>query len=345
MGFVGAFDNFAGLYPMKIIIPVAGIGSKLRPHTHTQPKALVPVAGKPILSHIIDNLVGAGFSEFIFIIGYLGDKVEEYVSAKYPDLKSTFVVQEPREGTGHALWLARDKVKRDEDLLIVLGDSIIDFDIESVLKNKHSSFGVKKVDDPRAFGVVETDEAGVILRVTEKPVIPKSNLALAGIYHIKDTGAMFDAIAWTMKNNVRTRDEFNLTDAIQHMIDEGITFTTFQVGSWFDCGSKANLLETNAILLRKIDTGKKSYSFHNTIIIHPTIIAAHCDIRDSIIGPNVSIGEHTIIRSSILSDSIIGAYSQLETAVLHQSVVGSDAYLKGLSQSLNIGDSTEIDFS
>ncbi len=330
---------------MKIIVPVAGVGSKLRPHTHTQPKALVPVAGKPILSHIVDYLVEAGFNEFIFVIGHLGDKIEEYVSGKYPKLKSTFVVQEPREGTGHALWLARDKVRADEDMLIVLGDTLIEFDIASVLKNKHSSFGVKKVDDPRQFGVVEADGAGRIVRVAEKPSIPKSNLAMVGIYHIKDSRTLFDAIEWTMKNNIRTREEFNLTDAIQRMIEQGVVCETFPVGSWFDCGSKANLLETNAIMLKKVDTGKKKYKFKNTVIIHPTIIGEQCDISDSIIGPNVSIGENTTVRSSIISDSIIGAYAELDTAVLHESVIGSDVYLKGLSQSLNIGDSTEIDFS
>jgi glucose-1-phosphate thymidylyltransferase len=331
---------------MKIIIPVAGIGSKLRPHTHTQPKALVPVAGKPILAHIVDYLVGAGFNDFIFIIGYLGDKIEDYINSKYPKLKSSFVVQEPREGTGEAVWLAREKVKPDEELLIVLGDTIIDYDLKSILNQPHSLLGVKKVDDPRNFGVVELDANGFITRVAEKPVIPKSNLALVGIYFIREAGKLLDALEWLMKNNIRTRDEYNLTDAIQRMIETDGKFSTFQVGNWFDCGNKSSLLETNAILLKRLVPDEiKKYHFKNTIIIHPTIIAENCAISDSIIGPNVSIGEHTIIKSSILKNSIIGSYSQLETAVLHQSVVGSDAYLKGLSQSLNIGDSTEIDFS
>ncbi|MEO5572791.1 MAG: nucleotidyltransferase family protein [Bacteroidia bacterium] len=331
---------------MKIIIPVAGIGSKLRPHTHTQPKALVPVAGKPILSHIVDYLIDAGFNDFIFIIGYLGDKIEDYVNTKYPKLKSSFVVQEPREGTGHAVWLAKDKVKADEELLIVLGDTIIDYDLKSILNQPNSLLGVKKVEDPRNFGVVELDSKGAIIKVAEKPLIPKSNLALVGIYFIREAGKLFEALEWMMKNNVRTRDEFNLTEAIQRMIEKGIQFSTFQVGNWFDCGNKTNLLETNAILLKRLNADEiKKFHFKNTIIIQPTIIAENCDIADSIIGPNVSIGENTIIKSSIISDSIIGSYSQLETAVLHQSIVGSDAYLKGLSQSLNIGDSTEIDFS
>lgn len=331
---------------MKIIIPVAGIGSKLRPHTHTQPKALVPVAGKPILSHIVDYLIESGFTDFIFIVGYLGDKIEDYINSQYPKLKSSFIVQEPREGTGQAVWLTKQKIKADEELLIVLGDTIIDYDLKSILNQPHSLLGVKKVDDPRNFGVVELNSEGFIIRAFEKPNIPKSNLALVGIYLIKESGKLFEAIEWTIKNNIRTREEFNLTDAIQRMIEKEAKFSTFQVGNWFDCGNKSSLLETNATLLKRIKPDDiKNYHFKNTIIIQPTIIAANCDISDSIIGPNVSIGDHTIIKSSIISNSIIGSYSQLETAVLHQSVVGSDAYLKGLSQSLNIGDSTEIDFS
>lgn len=330
---------------MKIVIPVAGIGSKLRPHTHTQPKALVPVAGKPILSHIVDSLIDAGLNDFVFVIGYLGDKIEEYITSKYPNIKSSFIVQEPREGTGQAVWLARDNIKQGEELLIILGDTIVDYDLKSVISSNHSSLGVKKVDDPRNFGVVEANAENIIIRVSEKPNIPKSNMALVGIYFIKDSVKLFEAIDHTIKNNVKTRDEFNLTDAIQRMIDKGSVFSTFQVGNWFDCGNKQNLLDTNATLLKRINTDERKYIFSNTIIIHPTIIAHGCNISDSIIGPNVSIGENTIIKSSIISESIIGSYSQLETAVLHHSVVGSDAYLKGLSQSLNIGDSTEIDFS
>ena len=331
---------------MKIIIPVAGIGSKLRPHTHTQPKALVPVAGKPILSHIVDYLIAGGFNEFVFIIGYLGDKIEDYVKSKYPRLKSSFIIQEPREGTGHAVWLAKDLVQAEDDLLIVLGDTIIDFDLGELVKMPHSALGVQKVDDPRQFGVAEIDKDGFIIRLDEKPVIPKSNLALVGIYRIRQAGKLMDALDQIIRNNLRHNGEFHLTYGIQRMINEGEKVSTFKVGNWFDCGGKANLLETNAVLLKRDPIAQeKKYNFHNTIIIPPVSIGEHCDISDSIIGPNVSIGEHAILRHSILSDSIIGAYAHLETAILHQSIVGSDAFLKGLSQSLNIGDSTEIDFS
>jgi glucose-1-phosphate thymidylyltransferase len=330
---------------MKIIIPVAGIGSKLRPHTHTQPKALVPVAGKAILAHIVDSLVHSGHSDFIFIIGYLGDKIESFINEKYPRIKASFIVQEPREGTGHAVWLAREKVNPEEKILIVLGDTIVDFDIASVISSTHSSLGVKKVDDPRSFGVVEISHEGFISRLSEKPNIPKSNLALVGVYFIRESGLLMETLDHMIRNRQKSRDEYNLTDAMMRMVESGARMNTFQVGNWYDCGTKANLLDTNAVLLKRNSKAEKIFEFKNTIVIPPVSIAHDCEISDSIIGPNVSIGERTIVRSSIISDSIIGSFSQLETAVLHQSVVGSDAYLKGLSQSLNIGDSTEIDFS
>lgn len=331
---------------MKVIIPVAGIGTKLRPHTHTQPKALVPVAGKPILSHIVDYLIEGGFNDFIFIIGYLGNKIEDYIKSKYPGIRSTFVVQEPREGTGHAVWLARKFLKEDDELLIILGDTIIDFDIQRIRNMKESALGVKKVEDPRQFGVADIDENGTIIRLEEKPKIPKSNLALVGVYKIRKAGMLMEALDHIIRNGIRHNEEYNLTYGIQRMIANGEKVISFTVGNWFDCGGKNNLLETNAVLLnRNAEHQPATPQFENTIIIEPVSIAANCNIRDSIIGPHVSIGENTIIRHSIIRDSIIGSYAQLETAILHHSVVGSDAYLKGLSQSLNIGDSTEIDFS
>ncbi|MBK8362594.1 MAG: NTP transferase domain-containing protein [Bacteroidetes bacterium] len=329
---------------MKAIIPVAGIGSKLRPHTHTQPKALVPVAGKPILSHIVDKLVSNGVTDFIFIIGYLGDKIEEYIKSNYPALKTSFVLQDPREGTGQAVWLSKDLISPDEELIIALGDTIFDVDLKEIIESSGSMLGVKKVLDPRNFGVAELDENGIIRNVVEKPPIPKSNLALVGIYKIKETKQLYDALEHIITKNQRTQGEFHLTDAIMLMISDGVIFKTFPVENWYDCGVKDNLLETNAMLLKKNCKPVEADKYPNTIIIPPVSIAESCQISNSIIGPNVSIGDNTIINYSILKDAIIGSYSELENAVLHHSVIGSDASLHGLSQSLNLGDSTEIDF-
>ncbi|MCX6275568.1 MAG: sugar phosphate nucleotidyltransferase [Bacteroidetes bacterium] len=330
---------------MKVIIPVAGIGSRLRPHTHTQPKALVPVAGKPILSHIVDNLINAGIKDFIFILGYLGDKIESYIKNSYPDIASTFIVQEPREGTGQAVWLAREHISESDDIIIALGDTVFDIDLKEILQLKQSLLGVKKVDDPRNFGVVETDENGFIKSVVEKPSIPKSNMALVGLYRIKEANQLMNALDENIRNNVRTLGEFHLTDGINKLIGDGVQMKTFSVENWYDCGSRDRLLETNAVLLKKNSASGINYNFENTIIIQPVNIAENCKISNSIIGPNVSIGDNTIVNYSILKDAIIGSYSEITNAVLHHSVIGSDASLHGLSQSLNLGDSTEIDFS
>jgi glucose-1-phosphate thymidylyltransferase len=339
-----AVPDASKLPTMKVIIPVAGIGSKLRPHTHTQPKALVPVAGKPILSHIVDSLVRAGMTDFIFIIGYLGDKVEAYIRANYPFLQTTFLLQEPREGTGHAVWLARDLVRTEDELMIALGDTVFDVDLKSIVSFPGSTLGVKRVEDPRNFGVAEVDESGNIRRLVEKPSIPKSNLALVGLYKIKEGKKLMEALDRNISENIRSYNEFQLTDAIEVMIRGGEIFSTFPVENWYDCGNKESLLETNAVLLQKEAPAPPARNFPNTIIIPPVSIAPNCRISNSIIGPKVSIGDNTIINYSILSDSIIGSYAQLENAVLHHSVIGSDASLRGMSQSLNLGDNTEIDF-
>ncbi|MCH8331093.1 MAG: NTP transferase domain-containing protein [Bacteroidetes bacterium] len=331
---------------MKAIIPVAGAGTRLRPLTYTQPKALIPIAGKTILGFIIDQLKDAGFNEFVFIIGYLGEKIEDYVSKKYPDIKAHFIKQDTREGIGHAIWSAKEVIEKDEEIFIVLGDTIFEAELKEVLKSKYSSLGVKKVDDPRFFGVAEINKDGFIKRVDEKPKMPKSNLALVGVYYIKESGQLMEALDYNIKKDVKTINEFQLTDAIQRMLEKGTKFTSFKIGNWYDCGKKEVLLETNATLLKKMEYASQDIPmFENTIIVHPVSIAEGVKISNSIIGPNVTLGENATIKYGLIKESIIGSYARIEDASLHHSVIGSDAYIKGISQSLNIGDNTEIDFS
>jgi len=328
---------------MKAIIPVAGAGTKLRPHTYTQPKALIPLAGKTILSIIMDQLVEAGIHEFIFIIGYLGEKIKDYVEERYPALTTHFVNQSERYGIGHAISLTKDIVGQDE-IFIVLGDSICEYNVQEVLNSPYSVLGVKKVDDPRDFGVAETTDSLFISRVVEKPHIPKSNMALVGIYMIKETPILFECLENNIHNNLLSHGEYNLTDAIECMIHQGAKIQYYKVQNWFDCGKKESLLQTNAILLKKLgQTISEDHQFANTIIIPPVSIAAGCDIKNSIIGPNVAIGEKVSINYSIVKDSIIGAFSDLNDIVLTHSLIGSDTKVKGESRSLNIGDNTEID--
>lgn len=331
---------------MQAIIPVAGAGTRLRPLTYTQPKALISVAGKPILSFIVDELRENGITEFIFVIGYLGEKIKEFVESHYPELNVKFVQQDDRHGLGHAIWCARDVIKQDEELIIHLGDTIVDIDIKQIMAEPHSTLCIKKVEDPRAFGVAELTPDGFIKAVVEKPTIPKSNMALVGFYFIRETKMLLEALEYSIQHDLRTNNEIYLTDALQTMINNGVKFKSSKVDSWYDVGKKEILLETNAILLRKFgNKAENSCKCDNSIIVPPVQIAKGVRIVNSIIGPNVSIGENTEVSHSIIRNSIIGSFSKLERVVLHSSLIGSDSSVTGLSQSLNIGDNTEIDLS
>ena len=328
---------------MKAIIPVAGAGTKLRPHSYTQPKALIPLAGKTVLSIIIDQMVEAGIHEFVFIVGYLGDKIRDYVKAKYPDLKAHYVQQIDRQGIGHAIKITREVVN-DDEVIVVLGDTICEYDVKAVVESDCSMLGVRKVDDPREFGVAEIDDKGFIDHVVEKPHIPKSNMALVGIYKIKESAQLFQCLENNYLQGLRTHGEYSLTDALDCMLKQGVKFKPFRVESWFDCGRKDTLLESNATLLKKFEAqADTNYKFENTVIIPPVSIGEGCDIKNSIIGPDVTIGENTRINYSIVRNSIIGSFSNLFDIVLEQSIIGSDTGLKGETRTLSIGDNTNID--
>jgi glucose-1-phosphate thymidylyltransferase len=331
---------------MKAIIPVAGVGTRLRPHTYTQPKPLIPVAGKPIIAFIIDALIEAGVHDFVFVIGYLGEKIQHFVETAYPNIKKTFVEQTVRDGLGHAIWTARHELTRCKEILIVLGDTVFEMNLKAHLKNKQSWLGVKEVADPREFGVVELDEAQQVRRVVEKPKIPKSNLALVGLYKISEVKELIEILDDNIVHNRRSRGEFQLADALTQLVQQGVKIGAVQVATWFDCGKKEILLDTNKTLLEKQGLYNVDLPpFDNTIIVHPVSIHPNCQITDSIIGPYVTIGEGAVIRSSILKNSIIGSFAQLEGVMLERSIIGNDTAIRGARQSLNIGDNTEIDFS
>ncbi len=331
---------------MKAVIPVAGAGARLRPLTYTQPKPLIPVAGKPILSFILDQLIQAGVQEFVFIIGYLGEKIRDYVEQTYPNITKTFITQEERKGSAHALWTAREYFRDADEIIVFFGDSIIDVDFNRVLQEPHSCVGVKKVQDPRAFGVVEYAEDSRVRFMVEKPKIPKSNLAMVGFYRIKEVPLLVEALEYNIENNISSDGEFPLTDALMHMIEKGAVFSGIEVDNWFDCGKKEVLLQTNATLLDREGYASSNLPpFDNSIIIHPVSIGENCLIVNAIIGPHVTIGNNVQIHYAIVKDSIIGNFTSIREVVLQKSVVGNDTSITGLRQSLNIGDNTEIDFS
>ena len=240
--------------------------------------------------------------------------------------------------------MTRDLLDFDSDLIIMLGDTIVDGDLKEVVDAPESMIATKKVADPRQFGVVEIGEDGYIKRAVEKPNIPKSNQAMVGLYKIAEPYMLIESLNRHIAEDSRTHGEFQLTDAIQEMIEQGARFRAHEVHGWFDCGRKDILLETNATLLDRNPQAPEDYpEMENTIIIPPVSIGKNCEICNSIIGPHVSIGNNAHIDSAVIRESIIGGYARIDQIVLHHSVVGQDASVRGMIRRLNIGDNTEID--
>ncbi|HVP57350.1 MAG TPA: sugar phosphate nucleotidyltransferase [bacterium] len=324
---------------MKAIIPVAGEGTRLRPHTHTVPKPLLKVAGKPILGHILDDAVKIGINDIVLIVGYRGQDIVDYVRANY-DVRVNFVEQEVRLGLGHAVHLAQ-KYVGSEPVLIVLGDSIVKGDFKRMTSADGNFIGVKRVAEPERFGVVNV-EGDRIIDLVEKPERPKSDLAVVGIYYIKDSPALFAALESMISSETRTKGEFQLTDALNMMIKDGVELRTFEIDSWFDCGKPETLLETNRALLELSAPG---IGVPGSIIVHPVYVAPDAIVDASVIGPYVSIAEKAVVRRSIIRNSIIGESANVEDGLLDSSLIGDNANVRGTFKRLNVGDSSEIDFT
>ncbi|WP_027003013.1 sugar phosphate nucleotidyltransferase [Hugenholtzia roseola] len=335
----------------KVVIPVAGAGTMLRPHTHTQPKPLVPIAGKPILAHIIDAWRENGIKEFIFITGYLADKIETFVKENYgTKINATFVYQEPRKGSAHAIWVAKSFLEKEDFFIIALGDTIVEMDFQQFFKHTENLVALKKVEKPTAFGIAVIGNEGEVIQLVEKPRIPKSNMALVGVYKIASVPLFFESIQYLLNHKEEEKPshlpcEYQLTEALMQMLRRGEKIAYIEAQRWFDCGKKDTLLEANATLLsqRNFETSLSQH-YPTCIIRQPVRIGANCEISNAIIGPHVAIGDNTKIQNSIISNSIIGSYSQIENVVLNQSIIGNDSILQGMEQSLNLGDSAEISF-
>lgn len=326
------------------IIPVAGAGTRLRPFTYTQPKSLIPIAGKPILSYIIDRCIEAGVDEFVFIIGYFGEKVVDYVESLELSQSTKFVMQQKRDGLGHAIYSAKDEIMDTDHIVIALGDSIIDIE-PTFFSSKTSCIAIKKVKDPMNYGVAEFDDKGRLKKLVEKPKFPKSNEALVGWFKIVETAQLMQILEKYTRDEMRTSGEIQLTAALNEMLESGCIFESMTADTWLDVGNTEVLLQSNEIMLKR-SGGQISTKIilENAVIIEPVSIADNCIIKQSIIGPNVTIGEHTIVENAVLNNGILGSYTQINKLMLEDFVVGSDSHLIGKAKSLTIGDNTEIDF-
>jgi glucose-1-phosphate thymidylyltransferase len=323
------------------IIPVAGVGTRLRPHTHTLPKVLLHVAGKPIIAHILDDLPGLGIKEAVLIVGYMGELVRDYVVSHYPGLKTHFVEQPERLGLGHAVSLAAAYVG-DQPVLIILGDTIFEADLKGVLAGNSHSIGVKAVDDPRRFGIVETDRSGRVTLLIEKPERPASNLAITGIYFFTHAKPLFEALEEIQRRDIRTKGEFQLTDAMELMVQNGEVLTTFPVDGWYDCGKTETLLETNRVLLDK-KVGARVID--GSVVHHPVSVAASAVVENCILGPHVSVAAGARLKNAIVRDAIINENATVEDMLIEASVVGENAIVRGAFKRLNVGDSSEVNIT
>ncbi|URA10923.1 sugar phosphate nucleotidyltransferase [Thermospira aquatica] len=323
---------------MKIIIPVAGVGSRLRPHTHVTPKSLIRVAGKPIIDYILSQCLTLNFSDIIFIIGHLGDQIKSFIKSHY-NFSMKFVRQTEFKGLGHAIYQARNLFDQDEDVVILLGDIIFNAHLSSIVGTKDNMIGVMEVTDPRRFGVVMQDENGYVTNLIEKPENPPSNTVIGGVYYFKSAHALFEAIRYLFDHDITTKNEYQLTDAIKRLMYTGEKVKTFSISDWYDCGEKEALLETNEHLLKKVNLQVR---IPGSIVIPPVYIHESVEITNSIIGPNVSISEGCVIKNAIISHSIIGSDATVENAILTRSLIGDNAYLYEAPREMNIGPDSEI---
>jgi glucose-1-phosphate thymidylyltransferase len=332
---------------MRAIIPTAGVGKRLQPFTHTVPKVLLQVADRPILGHIVEKVVAQGIRDITFIVGHLGDQIQRFVTRRYPQVNAIFVEQAEPLGLGHAIYLGRD-ARRDasEPLLIVLGDTIIDADFSALQSADADLIGVREVDDPRHFGVVELD-GEFISGMVEKPEHPKTNLAVVGVYFFRRPSILFECIEDIIRNGVKTRGEIQLTDAIQKMIEQGARMRSLKVSGWHDCGTPETLLSTNRDLLRErfmnihaVPTAR----LENVTITPPVCIADTARVKDSIVGPDVTIADDAIVSGSIIRNTIINEGAQVHNARLTDSIIGSRALVRESALKLHVGDNSEVIF-
>jgi len=326
---------------VKVVLPLAGLGTRLRPHTYSKPKPLVSVAGKTVLGHVLDSLSGLPIDEVIFITGYLGDQIEEYVRSRYA-FRARFVEQTELRGQAHAINLASDYI--DQSVLIIFVDTIVKADLTRLLDvTSDGVLYVKEVDDPRRFGVAVLDN-GRIVRLVEKPKTPVSNLAVIGVYYLRNWRLLREALRDVIAQGIQTGGEYYLADALQLMIDRNAHLEAWSVEAWEDCGTVQALVQTNRYLLSH-GHDRLPTETENSIIIPPVYVSPTARIVNSVVGPNVSVADGVTISDSIIRDSILSDGATISGTALTESVVGSNAVVKGSFRRLNVGDASEIEFS
>ena len=327
---------------MKVIIPLAGKGTRLRPHTYTTPKPLLHVGGKPVMSYILDDLKDLGVTEAVFITGYLKEEVEKYVRSTYPNFTSHFVEQAVQDGTAGAVKLAEPYI--DEDTLIIFVDTLFDADLSLVKNLPADVAGViwaKEVEDYQRFGVIVTDEHGFMKRIVEKPRDPVSKLANIGLYYIKDWKLLFQGINSVVGGPKSGAGEFYLTDAFQYMIDHGAKIQVVEVQGWYDCGQVETLLDTNRHLLQTT-RGREPDGGVHIRVEDPVRVEEGVELEDVELGPNVTIETGCTVRRSKLRDTVVGRDTVIEDSDLSNSLIGNNAVVRKVKGTISVGDHSVI---
>jgi glucose-1-phosphate thymidylyltransferase len=330
---------------LTVIIPMAGLGTRLRPHTWSKPKQLVSVAGKAMIDHVIDSLStlpDVENIELISIVGYLGDQIEAYIKEHYPNLKTQYLVQEDPRGQSHAIQLARTCL--NGPLMVVFADTLLEADL-SFLKDETAEavIWVKPVPDPRRFGVVELNGDGNVRRLIEKPTEMENNLAVVGFYYFKESAALLSAIDEQIRRNIQIKGEYFLADAINIMLERGLRMRVEKVDIWLDAGTPESLLETNRYLLEhRLDNSEQASKRPGIVVIPPVFVHSTAQVHGSIIGPYVSLGAGCQVENSIIRDSILEEEAHAASIVLENSLVGRRALLTRRAATVNAGDNTEV---
>ena len=321
---------------MKVIIPAAGYGTRMRPHTHTKPKPLVHVAGRPSLAFVLDALEGLDIEEIIFIVGRMGEQMEDYVNKHYP-YKTRFIEQKVMRGQADAIALAREYV--NSDLITLFVDTLFEADL-TVIKtlDVDGAMFVMEVPDPSRFGIAVPGPDGIVKKIVEKPQVMESNLAVVGLYYYKDSGWLFSAIDKLMASGKSLKGEYFLADAIQVMIEEGAKFRTFPVQVWEDTGTWDAVLHANRYLLRRQDRHTQPYLVGTSLVLPPSYISEEASVENSVIGPFAAISEGATVRDSIVKNSVVSPKASVSNSLLFGSLVGERAQVQGSFDSVNIGD-------
>ncbi|MEA2528925.1 MAG: hypothetical protein QOG89_569 [Thermomicrobiales bacterium] len=323
---------------VEVILPVAGLGTRLRPQTWSKPKPLVAVAGKPMLGHVIDRLLPLKPTRLVFITGFLGEQIEEWARETY-DIPLAFVEQPQMLGQTDAIIRTRGIV--EGEALILFPDMIFEVDF-SILGNTSADVVTftKEVEDPSAFGIA-VEEGDRVVRLVEKPKDPISHKAMIGMYWFRDIGELYHAMDEQMARGIKLKNEYFLADAVQLMIESGKRVVTAPVETWEDCGNVDALLSTNRYLLDRM--GPSGRQLGDAVIVEPSVIDPSATVERSVVGPHASIGPGATIRDSIVRDAIVEGGATVDMAVVEHAIVGRKAEVRGRAARLNVGDTSVVE--